>query len=77
MDLLYEKEETSLVYHSSTSLAASILVSSYIITVPKQLWEFPILPWVKMVTNKEEKEVVELVGYILAHVLYSYPSLTL
>lgn len=32
---------------------------------------------VKMVTNKEEKEVVELVGYILAHVLYSYPSLTL
>ncbi|KAH0869494.1 hypothetical protein HID58_076516 [Brassica napus] len=45
MDLLYEKEETSVLYHSSTSLAASILVSSYIITVPKQQWEFPILPW--------------------------------
>nr|ADQ43178.1 cyclin J18 [Schrenkiella parvula] len=71
MDLLYEKEETSVVYNSSTSLAASILVSSYVITVPKQQWEFPILPW-KMVTNKEEKEVVELVGYILAHVLYSH-----
>jgi len=26
---------------------------------------------VKMVTNKEEREVVELVEYILAHVLYS------
>ncbi|CAN8266835.1 unnamed protein product [Cochlearia groenlandica] len=76
MDLLYEKEETSVLYHSTTSLAASILVSSYIITVPKQQWEFPILPWVKMVTNREEKEVVELVRYILEHVLYSYPSLT-
>nr|VDD38231.1 unnamed protein product [Brassica oleracea] len=74
MDLLYEKEETSVLYHSSTSLAASILVSSYIITVPKQQWEFPILPWVKMVTNKEEREVVELVGYILSHVLYSHHS---
>lgn len=30
---------------------------------------------VKMVTSKEEKEMVELVGYILAHVLYSHPSL--
>ncbi|CAN7102331.1 unnamed protein product [Brassica rapa subsp. narinosa] len=29
---------------------------------------------VKMVTNKEEREVVELVGYILSHVLYSHPS---
>ncbi|KAJ0240477.1 Cyclin-J18 [Hirschfeldia incana] len=75
MDLLYEKEETSVLYHSSTSLAAaSILVSSYIVTVPKQQWEFPILPWVKMVTNKEEREVVELVGYILSQVLYSHPS---
>ncbi|KAL9298540.1 Cyclin-J18 [Arabidopsis thaliana] len=71
MDLLYEKEDTSLLYQSSKSLAASILVSSYIITVPKQQYEFPILPWVKMVTNKEEREVVELVEYILAHVLYS------
>ncbi|KAL1201117.1 Cyclin-J18 [Cardamine amara subsp. amara] len=74
MDLLYEKEETSLLYQSSKSLAASILISSYIITVPKQQYEFPILPWVKMVTNKEENEVVELVRYILAHVLYSHPS---
>ncbi|CAA7043737.1 unnamed protein product [Microthlaspi erraticum] len=47
MDLLYEKEETSLLDHSSTSLAASILVSSYLITVPKQQCEFPILPWGK------------------------------
>ncbi|XP_052619677.1 cyclin-J18 isoform X1 [Lactuca sativa] len=45
MDLLYEKEETSTLYNSPHSLAASILVASYVITVPKQRWEFPILPW--------------------------------
>ncbi|KAG2701726.1 hypothetical protein I3760_06G057700 [Carya illinoinensis] len=44
MDLVYEKEETSLL-HSSRSLAASILVASYVITVPKKKWEFPVLPW--------------------------------
>ncbi|GJY60692.1 cyclin-J18 isoform X1 [Tanacetum coccineum] len=45
MDLLYEKEETSTLYSSPHSLAASILVASYVITVPKQRWEFPLLPW--------------------------------
>ncbi|KAK4261855.1 hypothetical protein QN277_004797 [Acacia crassicarpa] len=46
MDLLYEKEETSFLHKSPSSLAASILVASYLITVPKQKWEFPLLPWV-------------------------------
>ncbi|PSR90975.1 Cyclin-J18 like [Actinidia chinensis var. chinensis] len=45
MDLLYEKEETSTLYNSPRYLAASILVASYVITVPKQRWEFPVLPW--------------------------------
>ncbi|KAI4340274.1 hypothetical protein MLD38_025127 [Melastoma candidum] len=46
LDLLYEKEEMSRLYLSPVALAASILVCSYIITVPKQAWEFPILLWV-------------------------------
>lgn len=78
MDLLYEKEETSMLYTNPRSLAASILaclqnrilvlvnvanfgllfsnfifyvvlqVASYIITVPKQMLEFPVLPWGKI-----------------------------
>ncbi|XP_030506910.1 cyclin-J18 isoform X2 [Cannabis sativa] len=45
MDILYEKGEISTEHCSSHSLAASTLVASYVITVPKQRWEFPILPW--------------------------------
>ncbi|XP_060669202.1 cyclin-J18 isoform X2 [Ziziphus jujuba] len=45
MDLLYEKEESSILYSSPYSLAASVLVASYVITVPRQRWEFPILHW--------------------------------
>ncbi|XP_052205652.1 cyclin-J18 isoform X2 [Diospyros lotus] len=48
MDLLYEKEETSSLYNSPRYLAASILVVSYVITVPRQRWEFPLLPWGNM-----------------------------
>ncbi|PON31911.1 Cyclin [Parasponia andersonii] len=51
MDLLYEKEETSAEHCSPRSLAASTLVASYVITVPKQRWEFPILPWGKTQYN--------------------------
>ncbi|KAM4119861.1 hypothetical protein ACJW30_03G091500 [Castanea mollissima] len=46
MDLLYERDETSVLYSSPRSLAASVLVASYVITVPKQRQEFPVLPWV-------------------------------
>ncbi|XP_006492297.1 cyclin-J18 isoform X3 [Citrus sinensis] len=65
MDLLYEKEETSTLYRSPRSLAASILIASYLITVPKQRWEFPILPWVGFVTSCKEENIVELVQEIL------------
>ncbi|KAF5442921.1 hypothetical protein F2P56_035528 [Juglans regia] len=67
MDLVYEKEETSLL-HSSRLLAASILVASYVITVPKKKWEFPVLPWVKFVTSCEEEHIIRLVTDILKHV---------
>ncbi|KAI9074105.1 hypothetical protein K1719_043950 [Acacia pycnantha] len=69
MDLLYEKEETSFLYKSPCSLAASILVASYLITVPKQKWEFPLLPWVKFVTSYGEEEISKIVRDILKHVL--------
>ncbi|XP_065856925.1 cyclin-J18 isoform X2 [Euphorbia lathyris] len=46
MDLLYEKEETTNLYSSPHALAASTLVASYVISVPKQRWEFPIIAWV-------------------------------
>lgn len=65
MDLLYEKEETSTLYRSPRSLAASTLIASYLITVPKQRWEFPILPWVGFVTSCKEENIVELVQEIL------------
>ncbi|PWA79131.1 hypothetical protein CTI12_AA207820 [Artemisia annua] len=55
MDLLYEKEETSTLYSSPHSLAASILVASYVISVPKQRWEFPLLPWEPAEPVVEEK----------------------
>lgn len=72
MDLLYENEETSVLYRSAEALAASIVacltflqllsgllfifltgafrpfqVVAYVITVPLQMWEFPVLPWGK------------------------------
>ncbi|KAJ8646856.1 hypothetical protein MRB53_008604 [Persea americana] len=68
MDLLYETEETSMIYSSPHSLAASVLVASYVLTVPKQQWEFPLLPWVKYVTSYKEEEIGELVKVILQHV---------
>ncbi|GMJ09632.1 cyclin J18 [Hibiscus trionum] len=68
MDLLYEKEETSLLFSSPCSLAASILVTSYVVTVPKQQWEFPVLPWVKFVTSYKEEDIGEKVKDILMHV---------
>ncbi|XP_019459749.1 PREDICTED: cyclin-J18 isoform X2 [Lupinus angustifolius] len=69
MDLLYEKEETSLLYRSPHSLAASILVASYVMTVPKQECEFPVLAWVKFVTSCKEEDIIKMVSEILKHVL--------
>ncbi|XP_072971725.1 cyclin-J18-like isoform X2 [Typha angustifolia] len=69
MDLLYETEETSVFFNSPYSLAASTLITAYVISVPKQRWEFPILPWVKFVTSYDEEEIGEIVMNILMHVL--------
>ncbi|XP_022633295.1 cyclin-J18 [Vigna radiata var. radiata] len=69
MDLLYEKEDMSVHFRSPKSLAASILVTSYVITVPKQKWEFPVLAWVNFVTSCKEADITRLVTKILKHVL--------
>ncbi|KAJ0095194.1 hypothetical protein Patl1_15658 [Pistacia atlantica] len=51
MDLLYEKEEMSTLYRSPRSLATAILawsqtlVAAYVISVPIQRREFPVLHW--------------------------------
>ncbi|KAL5129334.1 Cyclin-J18-like [Glycine soja] len=69
MDLLYEKEEMSILFRSPHSIAASILVASYVMTVPKQKWEFPVLAWVNFVTSCKEQDILKMVTKILKHVL--------
>lgn len=69
LDILYETEDTSLLFNSPCSLAASTLVAAYAISVPKQTWEFPILPWVRFATSYDEEEVMKIVLTILLHVL--------
>lgn len=69
LDILYENEDTSLLFNSPLSLAASTLVAAYAISVPKQTWEFPILPWVKFATSYDEEEIMKIVLTILLHVL--------
>ncbi|XP_021316449.1 cyclin-J18-like isoform X1 [Sorghum bicolor] len=69
LDILYETEDTSLLFNSPCSLAASTLVAAYAISVPKQTWEFPILPWVRFVTSYDEEEIIKIVLTILLHVL--------
>ncbi|XP_074345821.1 cyclin-J18 isoform X2 [Apium graveolens] len=68
MDICYEKEQTSILFSSPISLAASILVASYVITTPKQRWEFPVIPWVKFVTSCKEADIAENVKDILKHI---------
>ncbi|KAF8683477.1 hypothetical protein HU200_044384 [Digitaria exilis] len=69
LDILYETEDTSLLFNSPCSLAASTLVAAYVISVPKQAWEFPILPWVRFATSYNEEEIMKIVLTILLHVL--------
>ncbi|KAK3147869.1 hypothetical protein QOZ80_3BG0287780 [Eleusine coracana subsp. coracana] len=68
-DILYETEDTSMLFNSPCSLAASTLVAAYAISVPKQTWEFPILPWVRFATSYDEEEIMKIVLTILVHVL--------
>ncbi|KAI5677998.1 hypothetical protein M9H77_08948 [Catharanthus roseus] len=60
MDLLYEKEETFDLFSSPRSLAASVLVAAYVITVPTQRWEFPVLPWDYAINSEPSESVVLL-----------------
>lgn len=75
MDLLYEKEETSSHYNSPRYLSASVLVASYVITVPGQMCEFPVVPWVKFVTSCREEQILERVRDILKHVFDPHSGL--
>ncbi|KAK4352121.1 hypothetical protein RND71_027639 [Anisodus tanguticus] len=68
MDLLYEKGDISSFNCSSYHLAASIVVAAYVITVPVQKSEFPILLWVKFVTSCKEEDILDIVRNILMHV---------
>ncbi|KAM3342092.1 cyclin-J18 isoform X1 [Capsicum galapagoense] len=68
MDLLYEKGKISSFNCSSIHLAASIVVAAYVITVPLQKSEFPVLLWVKFVTSCKEEDIVDTVRRILMHV---------
>ncbi|KAL8534802.1 hypothetical protein ACS0TY_010728 [Phlomoides rotata] len=73
MDLLYEYEETSVLYSSPQALAASIVVVAYVITIPPQRWEFPVLPWVKFVTSCKEEDIMDSVRIIVEHIFEPQP----
>ncbi|KAG4116229.1 hypothetical protein ERO13_D12G157000v2 [Gossypium hirsutum] len=66
--LLRSMEESNLQLFSLISIWISSKVASYVVTVPKQQWEFPVLPWVKFVTSYKEEDIVEKVKDILTHV---------
>ncbi|XP_049936120.1 cyclin-J18, partial [Nymphaea colorata] len=69
MDLLYEDEGTSLHHYSPRSLAASILIAAYVLTIPRQPWEFPVFPWVMSMDAYQLEDIEELVRFILHHTL--------
>lgn len=68
LELLYEKEVKSVLYSSPCSLAASVMVAAYVITVPAEECEFPILPWVKFATLCREEDILDSVREILKHI---------
>ncbi|KAM0882371.1 hypothetical protein ACQ4PT_032336 [Festuca glaucescens] len=69
LDILYETEDTSWLFNFACPLAASTLVTAYVISVPKQKWEFPVLPWVQFTTSYAEEEILKIVMTILMHVI--------
>ncbi|KMZ71094.1 Cyclin-J18-like [Zostera marina] len=71
MDILYETEDTTLLYQYPSLLACSILAASYALTAPKREWEFPVLSWVKILTSCRKKDVGKVVEKILKHILRS------
>ncbi|CAM8956410.1 unnamed protein product [Rhodiola kirilowii] len=73
MDLVYEKGtrySDPVIFAASILASALALITSYLITVPKQRHEFPLLQWVVFIASFREDDVLELVEDILKLVLH-------
>ncbi|CAM8947491.1 unnamed protein product [Rhodiola kirilowii] len=73
MDLVYEKGtrySDPVIFAASILASALALIASYLITVPKQRHEFPLLQWVVFIASFREDDVLELVEDILKLVLH-------
>ncbi|TXG56996.1 hypothetical protein EZV62_018309 [Acer yangbiense] len=68
MDLLYEKEETTILYRSPRSLAASVLACFLMLLILFSKSCIVFVPLLNFVTSIKEDDVVESVGEILKHV---------
>ncbi|XP_020525990.1 cyclin-J18 isoform X2 [Amborella trichopoda] len=73
LDLLYETADTSVLYHSPCFLAAATLVVAYVLSVPNQKSEFPMLSWVRSLTGCKEEDLGILVKDILQHIFKPKP----
>ncbi|CAM8947497.1 unnamed protein product [Rhodiola kirilowii] len=73
MDLVYEKGtrySDPVIFAASILASALALIASYLITVPKQRHEFPLLQWVVFIASFREDDVLELVEDILKLVFH-------
>ncbi|KAK4476823.1 hypothetical protein RD792_015983 [Penstemon davidsonii] len=59
---------------SSERVFFPLQVAAYVITVPKQRWEFPVLPWVQFVTPCKEEDILDSVKQILKHIFDPQPD---
>ncbi|KAK9740134.1 hypothetical protein RND81_03G014000 [Saponaria officinalis] len=70
MDLAYECEAVSRFYvEKPVCLVAAVVAVAFVVTVPKQKCEFPLLAWVRFVTGCAEEDVVCVVRVILEHIV--------
>ncbi|KAH9299743.1 hypothetical protein KI387_031425, partial [Taxus chinensis] len=70
LDIMYESEDLQAAFLSTDNVSpAAILAMAYILTVPTGWSEFPLVPWIKIVCECEEKYVKTLCERILKHVL--------
>ncbi|TQD89601.1 hypothetical protein C1H46_024847 [Malus baccata] len=63
IDILYENRR-----HRCSTPILALLLLLHIITVPKQMLEFSVLPWVEFVTRCDQEDVLDIVTDILKHV---------
>lgn len=72
MDLMYENQKISRLFVQSPMCAGTgVLASSFVMTVPRQRWEFPLLSWLNFVSCCRERDILPIVKIILQHVLES------